>query len=48
MFILCIGGTYSGVMKHVGDAMHEYSSWNEDDNNIYNDNSEEDMIRVMS
>ena len=24
------GGTYSGVMKHVGDAMHEYSAWQDD------------------
>lgn len=29
------GGTSSGVMKHIGEAMHEYSSWNENDKSIY-------------
>lgn len=24
------GGTHSGVMKHVGEAMHEYSAWQDD------------------
>ena len=34
-------------MKHVGDAMHEYSSWNENDNNMYSETQDDvDMTDV--
>lgn len=43
------GGTHAGVMKHVGDAMHEYSAWKNDDtamNDQQDPMSQENFIDV--